>query len=83
MGVKISELPAASALAGDELIPVVQAGETRKAAISALPTGSSTTIPNIITTTYVVPADTSIMAVGTLEITATGALDNSGNVGVW
>ncbi len=83
MGVKISELPAASALAGDELIPVVQGGETRKAAVSALPTGSSTATPNLIATTYAVPADTSTMIVGTLEITATGALDNSGNVGVW
>ena len=83
MGVKISELPAASALTGDELIPVVQAGETRKAAISALPASCGSTTPNLITTTYSVPADTSIMVIGTLEITATGALDNSGNVGVW
>jgi len=38
MGVKISELPAASALAGTELIPVMQGGETRQAAVSALTT---------------------------------------------
>ena len=44
---------------------------------------SNSTTPNLITTTYSVPADTSIMVIGTLEITATGALDNSGNVGVW
>jgi len=34
MGVKISELPVASALAGTELIPVVQGGETRQATVS-------------------------------------------------
>jgi len=45
--------------------------------------GGSTTTPNLIATTYSVAADTSTMIVGTLEITATGALDNSGNVGVW
>ena len=45
--------------------------------------GGGSTTPNLITTTYSVPADTSIMVVDTLEITATGALDNSGNVGVW
>jgi len=44
---------------------------------------SATATPNLITTAYAVPADTSTMIVGTLEITATGALDNSGNVGVW
>jgi len=38
MGVKISELPAATALVGTELFPVVQAGETRQAAVSALTT---------------------------------------------
>jgi hypothetical protein len=34
MGVKISELPAASALAGTEPLPLVQAAETRKATVS-------------------------------------------------
>jgi hypothetical protein len=34
MGVKISELPAASALAGTESIPLVQATETRKATVA-------------------------------------------------
>ena len=140
MGVKISELPAASALAGTEPLPLVQATETRKATVADIApvrsvagkTGevtldpadcgaaaashshsgyepalgnpasdgqvlsstaagvrswvdgaSNSTTPNLITTTYSVPADTSIMVIGTLEITATGALDNSGNVGVW
>jgi len=45
--------------------------------------GGSTTTPNLIATAYAVAADTSAMIVGTLEITATGSLDNSGNVGVW
>ena len=36
MAVKISELPLADALAGDELVPVVQGGVTRRAAASAL-----------------------------------------------
>jgi len=44
---------------------------------------SATATPNLITTAYAVPADTSTMIVGTIEITATGSLDNSGNVGVW
>lgn len=35
-GVRISELPAASPLAGDELLPVVQGGETRRAAASSV-----------------------------------------------
>ena len=140
MGVKISELPAASALVGTEPLPLVQATETRKATVADIApvrsvagkTGevtldpadcgaaaashshsgyepalgnpasdgqvlastaagvrswvdgaSNSTTPNLITTTYSVPADTSIMVVDTLEITATGALDNSGNVGVW
>ena len=50
-----------------------------------LPVGDTlpSATPNLITTAYSVPADTSTMIVGTLEITATGALDNSGNVGVW
>lgn len=34
MGVKISELPAASALAGTEPLPLVQATETRKATVA-------------------------------------------------
>lgn len=34
MGVKISELPAATALTGTESFPVVQAGETRKATVT-------------------------------------------------
>jgi len=46
-------------------------------------TVSATATPNLIATAYSVPADTSTMIVGTLEITATGALDNNGNVGVW
>lgn len=140
MGVKISELPAASALAGTEPLPLVQATETRKATVADIApvrsvagkTGevtldpedcgaaaashshsgyepalgnpasdgqvlastaagvrswvdgaSNSTTPNLITTTYSVPADTSIMVIGTLEITATGALECSGNVGVW
>jgi len=45
--------------------------------------GGSTTTPNLIATTYSVAADTSTMIVGTLEITPTGSLDNSGNIGVW
>ncbi len=36
MSVKISELPAASTLAGTELIPVVQSGETRQAVLSTV-----------------------------------------------
>ncbi len=48
----------------------------------AVSSGGSTT-PNILTTTYSVPAGTSVMVVDTLEITATGALECSGNVGVW
>ena len=42
-GVMISDLPAAEVLTGDELFPVVQAGETRKAGIeqiaALIPTG--------------------------------------------
>lgn len=34
--VKISELPAADALTGDELVPVVQAGATKRATVAAL-----------------------------------------------
>lgn len=34
--VKISELPAASTLTGDELVPVVQAGATKRATVAAL-----------------------------------------------
>lgn len=34
MGVKISELPVASALAGTEAVPVVQSAETRKATVA-------------------------------------------------
>ena len=142
MGVKISELPAASALAGTEPLPLVQATETRKATVADIApvrsvagktgevtldpadcgaaaashshsgyepalgnpasdgqvlastaagvrswvdsaSGGGSTTPNLITTTYSVPADTSIMVVDTLEITATGALECSGNVGVW
>ena len=36
MGTKISELPTAGALAGNEILPVVQAGETRKTTVSAI-----------------------------------------------
>lgn len=36
MGVKISELPAASALAGTEPLPLVQATETRQATVAAI-----------------------------------------------
>lgn len=37
-GVMISDLPAAEALTGMELIPVVQAGETRKAEVEKIAT---------------------------------------------
>jgi hypothetical protein len=33
---KLSQLPAASALTGDEIVPVVQAGQTRRASAAAL-----------------------------------------------
>lgn len=40
--VKISELPAASELSGDEVIPVVQGGVTKRAALSDAPISTST-----------------------------------------
>lgn len=36
MGVKISELPAASTLAGTESLPLIQATETRKATVAEI-----------------------------------------------
>ncbi len=82
MGVKISELPAASALVGTEVFPLVQGGETRQATVAELMGGSTGYPSNLISAPLTVPADTSMLIVGTLEITATGALDNNGNVGV-
>jgi len=80
MGVKISELPVASALAGTELIPVVQGGETRQATIAGLMSGSTGYPSNLISSPLTVPADTSYIVMGELRIESD--FTNNGNVGI-
>ena len=43
MGIKISELPQASQLTSDDIIPIVQSGETKKVSVSNVITNSHNT----------------------------------------
>ncbi len=82
MGVKISELPAATALVGTELIPVMQGGETRQAAVSAFATSGHVHAATAITNT---PAGTiaattvqaALNALDTEKLATSGTAANS------
>lgn len=80
MGVKISELPVASALTGTEAVPVVQDGETRQTTIAAMSGGGGSLPSNLIAAPVTVPADTSYIVMGTLQIESDFIIN--GNVGV-
>jgi hypothetical protein len=80
MGVKISELPAATALVGTEVFPLVQAGETRQATVAELMGGSTGYPSNLISSPVTVPADASYIVMGELRIESD--FTNNGNVGI-
>ena len=69
-GIKISDLPQASAPTTDDILPVVQGGVTKKIALSAasVPYGSGTVASALDQLLYVPPTASFSLSVGTVEI---------------
>ena len=74
-GIKISDLPQASAPTVDDILPVVQGGVTKKIALSAasVPYGNGTVASALDQLLYVAPSASFSLSVGTVEIGSTVA----------